>query len=85
MNGFKNPFILLKNLELKNERGNKNDKRKADKMNKVFTVKEYVPGYLGVDSYYITYNLNDMTITVDGRIKKMNEYRYKKALEYLNK
>ena len=54
-------------------------------MNKVFTVKEYVPGYLGLDSYYITYNLNDMTITVDGRIKKMNEYRYKKALEYLNK
>lgn len=54
-------------------------------MNKVFTVKEYVTGYLGVDSYYITYNLNNMTIAVDGRIKKMNEYRYKKALEYLNK
>ena len=54
-------------------------------MNKVFTVKEYVPSYLGLDSYYITYNLNNMTIAVDGRIKKMNAYRYKKALEYLNK
>ena len=54
-------------------------------MKKVFTVKEYVPDYLGLKSYYITYNLNDMTITVDGKSKKMNEYRYKKALEYLNK
>ena len=39
-------------------------------MNKVFTVKEYVPSYLGLDSYYITYNLNNMTIAVDGRVKK---------------
>lgn len=54
-------------------------------MSKIFTVKEYVPGYLGLESYYITYNLNDMTITVNGKIKKMNEYRHKKALEYLNK
>ena len=53
-------------------------------MSKVFTVKEYIPDYLGLASYYITYNLNDMTITVDGKTKKMNEYRYKKALEYLN-
>lgn len=53
-------------------------------MDKVFTVKEYVPDYLGLKSYYITYNLNDMTITIDGKSKKMNEYRYKKALEYLN-
>ena len=53
-------------------------------MSKVFTVKEYVPDYLGLASYYITYNLNDMTITVDGKTKNMNEYRYKKALEYLN-
>ena len=54
-------------------------------MDKVFTVKEYVSDYLGLKSYYITYNLNDMTITIDGKSKKMNEYRYKKALEYLNK
>ena len=54
-------------------------------MKKVFTVKEYVPDYLGLKGYYITYNLNDMTITVDGKTKKMSEYRYKKALEYLNK
>ena len=47
-------------------------------MDKVFTVKEYVPDYLGLKSYYITYNLNDMTITIDGKSKKMNEYRYKK-------
>ena len=52
-------------------------------MDKVFTVKEYVPAYLGLKSYYITYNLNNMTITVDGKSKKMNDYRYKKALEYL--
>ena len=39
-------------------------------MDKVFTVKEYVPDYLGLKSYYITYNLNDMTITVDGKSKK---------------
>ena len=25
MNGFKNPFILLKDLQFKEERGNKND------------------------------------------------------------
>jgi hypothetical protein len=52
-------------------------------MAKIFTVKEYVPSYQGLDSYYITYNLENMTITVDGRTKEMNEYRYKKALEYL--
>lgn len=26
------------------------------KLNKIFTVKEYIPGYMGLDSYYITYN-----------------------------
>lgn len=34
---------------------------------KVFTVKEYVTGYLGVDSYYITHNLDSMTVTVNKR------------------
>lgn len=49
---------------------NTNNKRKVDKMKKVFTVKEYVPDYLCMKSYYITYNLDDMTITVDGKSKK---------------
>ena len=30
MNGFKSPFILLKDLQLKNERGNKNDYDRFD-------------------------------------------------------
>ena len=52
-------------------------------MKKIFTVEEFIPGYQFVESYYITYNLEDKTITVDGRTTPMNEYRYKKALEYL--
>lgn len=52
-------------------------------MKKVFTVQEYIPDYQGLKSYYITYNLNNMTITIDGVTKKMSDYRYKKALEYL--
>jgi hypothetical protein len=54
-------------------------------MGKVFTVKEFVPGYQGLESFYITYNLENKTITVDGKTKPMNEYRYQKAMEYLNK
>lgn len=52
-------------------------------MKKIFTVKEFIPSYQFVESYYITYNLEDKTITVDGKTTPMNEYRYKKALEYL--
>lgn len=50
-----------------------------------FTVKEYVPGYQGLDSYYITYDVDNKTITVDGKTKPMSEYREQKALEYLKK
>ena len=54
-------------------------------MDKIFTVKEFVPGYQGLDSYYITYNLENMTYTVNEKVMPMNRYRYKKAMEYLNK
>ena len=50
-------------------------------MRKIFTVKEYVPGYQGLESYYITYNLKNKTITVNSKTKPMSEYRFKRALE----
>ena len=50
-------------------------------MQNIFTVREFVPSYQGVEGYYITYKLTNKTITVDGRTKPMNEYRYKKAIE----
>lgn len=52
-------------------------------MQNIFTVREFVPSYQGIEGYYITYNLTNKTITVDGRTKPMNEYRYKKAIEYM--
>lgn len=52
---------------------------------KIFTVLEHAPSYNCIESYYITYNLEDNTITVDGITKPMSEYRLKKALEYYNK
>lgn len=52
---------------------------------KIFTVLEHVPSYNCMESYYITYNLENNTITVNGIIKPMSNYRLKKALEYYNK
>lgn len=51
----------------------------------ILTIKEFVPGYQGLESYYITYNLSEMTVTIENRTKPMKEHQYKKALEYLNK
>jgi mevalonate pyrophosphate decarboxylase len=58
-------------------------KKGSKNMNKkIFTVLEYVPSYNCIESYYITYNLENKTITIDGITKPMSEYRYKKALEH---
>lgn len=54
-------------------------------MAKKFTVLEYAPAYNCMESYYITYNLENRTISVNGITKPMTEYRYRKALEYYNK
>lgn len=54
-------------------------------MKKIFTIKEYNPSYQGLESYYITYNLQDKTINVNGRIKPMNKFLEKKALAYIEK
>ena len=52
---------------------------------KPFTKKEYIPGYMCMDSFYITYDLKNRTIKVDGRTKKMNDYYYNKALQYVER
>ena len=50
---------------------------------KIFTKKEYVPGYQGLNSYYVTYDLKNMQIIIGSRIKKMSDYFYKKAMKYI--
>ena len=50
----------------------------------VFTKTEYIPDYQGISSFYVTYDLNNKTITVDGRTKPMTRYWYKKAIAYKN-
>ena len=50
-----------------------------------FTKTEYVPGYMCMESFNITYDLKNRTIKVDGRTKKMNDYYYNKALQYVER
>lgn len=52
-------------------------------MNKIFTVKEYAPSYQGLESFYVTYNLENKTITVNGKTKPMNKFWQEKAEKYI--
>ena len=52
---------------------------------KPFTKTEYVPGYMGMESFNITYDIKNRKIIVDGRIKDMSEYYYNKALQYIKR
>lgn len=46
-----------------------------------FTETTYLPDYMGMVECRITYDLDNFTIECEGRVKPMNEFYYRKALE----